>query len=262
MIQGKSGCTIEIKDGKVIKSASSNNYDINRLIAQAKKQRQFSNFDLPSRLCVPTISQEIHSIEMEYVNHVNILQFLIYATKSQVDELVTTLCRFIDYEIQNSSIQTIDGNIILDKYESIEKKCNNIIPILTTGVPGFLTLPIGVCHGDCTLSNILIDTLKNQIVLIDFLDSFIETPLIDIVKLRQSTKHHWECFLSSDDYDQTRIKTMLNYMDEKLVQFFEQFEWYNKYYKLFQFINFCRIIPYSTNSETDDYLLEQIKCLH
>ncbi len=34
--------------------------------------------------------------------------------------------------------------------------------------------------------------------MIDFLDSFIETPLMDIVKLRQDTKYNWSYLLVND----------------------------------------------------------------
>ena len=48
-----------------------------------------------------------------------------------------------------------------------------------------MLIPVGTCHGDLTFSNILFN--GNNYYLIDFLDSFIESPLLDIVKLRQDT---------------------------------------------------------------------------
>ncbi len=49
----------------------------------------------------------------------------------------------------------------------------------------------GKCHGDLTLSNIIINQDKKKIILIDFLKTFKETPLQDICKLIQDLRLYW-----------------------------------------------------------------------
>ena len=48
-------------------------------------------------------------------------------------------------------------------------------------LPIEIEIPMGKCHGDLTFSNILFN--GNNYYLIDFLDSFIESPLLDLVKI-------------------------------------------------------------------------------
>ena len=68
-----------------------------------------------------------------------------------------------------------------------------------------ISIPIGFCHGDLTFSNIMFALDDNQVGLIDFLDSFIETPLIDLVKLRQDTHFHWTITRYPHLHDQGKI---------------------------------------------------------
>ena len=49
----------------------------------------------------------------------------------------------------------------------------------------------GNCHGDLTLSNIIINRDKKKIILLDFLNTFKETPLQDICKLIQDLRLYW-----------------------------------------------------------------------
>ena len=49
----------------------------------------------------------------------------------------------------------------------------------------------GKCHGDLTLSNIIINSDLKKIILIDFLKTFNESPLQDICKLIQDLRLYW-----------------------------------------------------------------------
>jgi len=270
MLKGHSGCIINIVDDKVIKTAKSDKYSIDRLQAQKQKQERFKQLSLPKGIYTPAVLGDTYSMEMEYCPSLNILQFLVYASKEQVDLLCGSL-KLLVFELSSLVVPIQDVYPqIKQKYLDICGKCDlsgvadifyKLLPGSRT-VPDVIEVPVGICHGDLTLSNVLIDTLHQRIVLVDFLDSFIESPLIDIVKLRQDTKHYWTCFLNQNEYDQTRIKTMLDYMDKNLDDYFkEAFPYYNKFYTLFQYINLLRILPYSQDQKTTDYLKEQIKCL-
>ena len=93
--------------------------------------------------------------------------------------------------------------------------------------------------------------------MIDFLDSFIESPITDIAKIRQDTKHKWSTFIYSKQYDKNKVQISLDYLDSKLDAMFRHFSFY-RYYKLFQFINLARILPYSQNQKTTNYLMKEI----
>jgi thiamine kinase-like enzyme len=59
---------------------------------------------------------------------------------------------------------------------------------------------MGNCHGDFTFSNMIVSE-NGDICLIDFLETFLETPLQDIAKLMQELKYYWSLrYLSSPCY--------------------------------------------------------------
>ena len=100
--------------------------------------------------------------------------------------------------------------------------------------------------------------LPDKIVMIDFLDNFIETPFADIVKIRQDTKHKWSCFLCDRDHDRNKINSALNYMDQYIVKRFRKHSFW-PHYELMQFLNLVRILPYS-EGDTTQFIMRQI-CL-
>ena len=165
----------------------------------------------------------------------------------------------------NSITESISKKILLDKYyDTIEKITQNKseleflshIEKELQALPDRIQIPLGKCHGDLTFSNILFTDRK--IILIDFLDNFIETPLQDIVKLRQDTKHLWSLRLYKKKYDGTKIEILLNYLDNLIDKHFSKYEFYRKYYFIFQKINLLRILPYAKDKQTFQYVANEI----
>ena len=105
-----------------------------------------------------------------------------------------------------------------------------------------------------TLSNMLFSK-NNDLVLIDFLDSFINSPLMDMVKLRQDTQLTWFYCLYSHKYDENRLNMVLSYIDNKCDIEFSENRYYKKYYLLFQYLNCFRIIPYLKDDRICNKLL-------
>ena len=122
-----------------------------------------------------------------------------------------------------------------------------------------LRIPVGVCHGDLTFSNVLF--CGQQYCLIDFLDSFIETPLQDIVKLRQDSQYLWSCLMYQQPYDALRLKLISEYVDERLDKHFSQYDWYKEHYEMLQLMNMLRILPYAKEEKVVAYLKRVIKTL-
>lgn len=122
-----------------------------------------------------------------------------------------------------------------------------------------LRIPVGVCHGDLTFSNVLF--CGQQYCLIDFLDSFIETPLQDIVKLRQDSQYLWSCLMYQQPYDALRLKLISEYVDGWLDTHFSQYDWYKAHYDVLQLMNMLRILPYAKEEKVVEYLKRVIKTL-
>jgi len=95
-----------------------------------------------------------------------------------------------------------------------------------------------------------------DIYLIDFLDSYIESPTMDIIKLRQDTHLYWSLNMVDKVIDLTKIKLGLQYIDNWLV---------NNYpienYEIFQIINLLRIYPYTNDDKIKLYLDKNINKL-
>ena len=121
-----------------------------------------------------------------------------------------------------------------------------------------MELPIGKCHGDLTFSNILFS--GNDYYLIDFLDSFVESPLLDIVKIRQDSAYLWSELMYSGECDSTRLRIVADKIDTEIYNFASQFDWF-RYYKIFQLMNFLRILQYAHEPKVIDYLKNVINDL-
>ena len=108
---------------------------------------------------------------------------------------------------------------------------------------------MGISHGDLTFSNILIDDHKDSICLIDFLDSFIETPLFDIVKIRQDTKFLWTFLMHKNLRNKAKIEICFSHLDKIIHEKYNSYEWYRKHYTPSQILNMLRVDQYTTNKE-------------
>ena len=112
----------------------------------------------------------------------------------------------------------------------------------------------GKCHGDFTLSNMLFSK-NGEIVTFDLLDSFIESPIIDLVKLRQDTKYHWSLFIENNQLaNKVKIKQVLAYIDYKIMQTFANDICLKNWEKYLTVFNFARILPYAKDNRDINYL--------
>lgn len=118
-----------------------------------------------------------------------------------------------------------------------------------------IKLPVGPCHGDLTLSNIIIST-SGSLNLIDFLDTFINSPLWDIVKLYQDLKYGWSYrTLAGPERESARI-FFANCIPNQL-RIYEEIM--SDQVRLFDALNLVRLSPYIKNQETEKWLVENLK---
>ena len=284
-IKGHSNFNVTIKtinNNKVI-SKCSNYSEKNRLKNQIEKQIKiyenniFENVKIPKVLYYYEYEDSVEYI-MEYVDYsINIVDFLSKYNHIQIDWFIKKIINIIETYINNCNYQLIDKkildlkikniklNIVNNKLLNINNKLLNInnnkikkiINYLENNINEIIKIkyPIGICHGDLTLSNILIDVDNMDLYLIDFLDSFIDNSLLDIIKIRQDTKYYWILNLCKFKYDENKIILILNYIDEKINSHFSKYNFYNKGYKYFQIMNFLRILQHSKEKSIVDYLL-------
>lgn len=280
-VKGHSGCDIEIvRDGLALfieKSSHDARY-VSRLVAQFEKQQQA--FDLNNgRIRIPQIysincTDDYAVARMEYVYSQNFIDYFETAGFEEINSFIACIFEYVENEIAASPMSAISLEVLLEKFRDVQMKVNHnplfhndteIGTMMTAAdeyfhsLPQTLLLPVGRCHGDLTFSNILFS--KSNFYLIDFLDSFIETPLMDIVKLRQDSACGWSKLMFSGTFDQTRLQIVSQKIDDELHSRFAKYDWYRVYYPCFQVMNFLRILQYAKEERVAVYLSNVINQL-
>lgn len=279
-VKGHSGCKIDItRNGKelfIYKSSFDKNY-FSRLILQAKKQEKAS-MSCYQHIRIPRIfgilkNPKFIRVKMEYIYSKNFIEYFESAGFEQISYFITALKLFLEKEISESKLSELDCSVLIDKFNSICNKIHSNILLKDDVVIdcmlsksrsifenlGPVNIPLGLCHGDLTFSNILFN--GNNYYLIDFLDSFVESPLLDIVKIRQDSKFLWSQLMYIHEYDQIRLKIVSSKIDKEIDQYFSKYDWYLQYYKIFQLMNFWRILQYAKEENVIEYLKNVIKII-
>mgnify|MGYP000223812974 CR=1 FL=1 len=281
-VKGHSGCSVDIVregSGLYIKKSTSSTGYFSRLIAQARKQQAASRRYRSSLVKVPEIldisrTRDRVSVKMNYIYSMNFVEYFEYSGFYRISHFIDMLKSFLMEEVALSPMTCIGRGVLVDKFKDVRTKCisnplingdDEIAFLLERSARIFMenkddfTIPVGVCHGDLTFSNILFS--NGDYYLIDFLDSFVESPLMDIVKVRQDTAFGWSLLMYGRLYDEIRLKIIFEKIDIALDDCFSQYEWYQRYYPVFQLMNFLRILQYAKDSRVVEYLKTVMKRL-
>lgn len=192
---GLSGCKLEITpDGTVRKYSPDPTYNT-RLFAQSKKQDFFSKIVLKN-ISVPKVlgigeEQGKFYFEMEYVFGVRMDSFLSSADKKQLMFVSDAIISYIQ-ELKDQARPFEAKHSILSKLDQLREKSDQtsiLIGIAKEVEKNGFVVPKTMCHGDLTLSNMIFH--KNRVFLLDFLDSFVDTFLCDLAKIKQDLFYLW-----------------------------------------------------------------------
>ena len=274
-IKGHSGCNIEIienEDNLYIKKSTYDEKYIDRLIEQATKQANDYEW-VTKNIHVPKIHDVYKSktsayMVMDYIYAKSFVDYFEYASIADIDNFINSFIEYIENELSRSNETNIDKNIFINKFNSVKNNClkntllsdNKFVTEILNRCEKIFNniesfkIPIGICHGDLTFSNILFT--NNGYYFIDYLDSFIETPLQDIVKLRQDTTYFWSTLMyNGNKYDSVRLHMIFEYIDNKINSYFSKYEFYNNYYDILQIMNILRILPYVNKEQVRDFVI-------
>ena len=273
-VKGHSGCDISVVREQNVLYVYKSTYDpkyVARLLKQASKQQEASTVEY-QHIRVPKIfdvSSDEHraTIKMQYIYSKNFVAYVEQSGFEQIDYLIHAIEYFVEKELAQSPVQRVPREVFIEKFEDVRRKtlckpemaddaCVKELLERSAELFGSLgdwEIPVGVCHGDLTFSNILFN--GNNYFLIDFLDSYVETPLQDIVKIRQDTCYCWSPLMYQQPYDSVRLQIVFDKIDSEVDTYFAtQYEWYRRFYKPMQLMNLLRILPYATERRIIEYL--------
>lgn len=126
-------------------------------------------------------------------------------------------------------------------------------------------LPLGACHGDLTFSNILFCRDRSGYVLVDFLDVYFETPLHDVIKVRQELSLGWSSVLAAGaglPHDRPKYLLATRTLGELLDRFVAQYDWAADALPIFEFQNLLRVLRYASKPQVVSVITDRMRMLH
>ena len=260
---GISGAEITINNNLLYKTSINKD----RFKIQIEKQINFKDeFFKTPKVFSYTSYDNVDVCCMEYIFGVDCISYFYLSDKYNLQNIVKNIISFIDKNLQNSEYKFVDKNIFYNKLKTInidEYFKEKISSYIEKNILESITLPIGNYHGDFTFTNMIFQ--NNQIYLIDFLDCFIDTPLQDIVKIRQETNFYWSILqhkqMINKNFNYNKICLCYSYMDKLIDLQFKKYDWYNKYYDLMQIFNLSRILPYNKSEYIKNKIIVKINNL-
>lgn len=248
-LSGLSGCYVELykdKESYVVKKTSASVDYNSRLHFQIKKQKEFNSnsFFKPNIILDGFDELGRYYVIMQYVNGINFYDYVDSNSFTQSKKILTSLVNNIVDDFSN--LKDSDVLVIEEKIKSLKSKIHgfdDIFEYLIDNIP--TKLPINNTHGDLTFENIIIEE-DQSIYLIDFLDSFVETPYIDLAKLNQEFDLLWS-IRNKEITNNLIIK--YNYLKEIYLALIETDKIDKKILDFFSIINLLRILPYVGESD-------------
>lgn len=246
--------------------------DIERAKRNVEKQRLFrSMYTGHARISAAEVLDfKIHEssaeLLMPYVEGITGRTFLIHATRNIAQVLSKTLSTLIYTELNNSCEEVVDLSLFKVKIQSVVESTSDRDLRSLVGramdklkmLPLQMKFPIGPCHGDLTISNIILDQVSG-VTLIDFLDTYLETPLQDVAKLKQDFIYGWS-FRKEPDSLGVKAKIFCRYhLPQAMLQVEKM---YPRQVWLMTLMTLVRIAPYVKDHNTKQWLEKSIKhCL-
>ena len=252
--------------------------DGSRLLKQIQKQMTFSAtcrrensnafISTPEiyGLKVPRPGDEDSSIivDMEYVPFHDCAYIMLEQDKVVNEWLIGAAISIVDHDLTHSTTVPLREVMpeFVKKADSIRTSMTKSLLLTTDEISALTTqidtiighynlnndiaIPIGTCHGDLTLQNMLVDPVNRELCVFDFLDCFVESPLQDIAKLLQDCRHQWyftQVEVPHGKY--ARASATLGFFYERIRMDYEPYAFWEAL-PLFEFMCLARILPYMT----------------
>jgi len=254
MIKGNSGASVELVPPYIFKWDDSNP---DRLSRQMDKQLIYKSFlgtvpCLENIFEVPEVVNNSGRFRMPYYCGKNIIKHFQSSSSNDIIRVYRDIWKLIHEETKQCIITPCLESVLVGKLESL--KYPNISKLLRC-IDLTTDIPYGICHGDITFSNIIV---CDKTVLIDFLDTYYETPLQDIAKMLQEIRLKWTLLKSNCECDETKISIVYRHLEDLLhsdiAKYCKEFSVDPKLIWVFYLITLLRLLPYTK----EDYIVSII----
>lgn len=261
--RGLSGCPIVMNpSGSVTKYSSSIAYN-ERLLRQVEKQVEFYSRKLEYISCPRVVNikkSDIFSFEMDYISGSNYIDFLGYASPEYIDFFICSIMEYLDetrekrhdvYGREEFCKACIGKVLSLDYFPDYSIFFSYLIGRIEN--IDYKGVDKTFCHGDLTLSNVLFT--QDAIFFLDFLDSYVESWIVDLIKLKQDLFYLWGLYREKDVVDLRSVQVSFHIWEGLLSRYQEVVG--SEEFKIMESINFLRILPYA-KTQRDLLILEKI----
>lgn len=269
-LSGHSGCEISLfRENNcffVRKTAGRPEYN-KRLRIQIAKQVSYksaknSNIRVP-QIYKTGIQDGIFYFDMEYLNCCTMAKYIETVSIKEIPAFVGMIVN--ELHIEDSIIMPETNEIFQKKIKSLY----NNIPTEDVYINAlkrlegfdFSEIPYSKCHGDLTLENILLD-VKSNIYLIDFLDSFFDSWMIDVAKILQDLELQWSY---RHEEISSNLELRLAVARDNLIKYISELpDGEKKFLQIYYILllNVIRIVPYAKDDTTIDFLHKAIAKLN
>ncbi len=259
-LSGNSGCNLNLYQGYngeffVRKDAGRSSYN-KRLKKQFLKQKLFNLNNVKTPYIINYGEENnIFFFDMEFVNGITLSE---YMEQIQVKEIVSLMeLLFRSLPIATSKFSVNAQNVFQHKIASLKNSCKNANQVISKAITilenyDFSEVPQSYCCGDLTLENIILS--NKGIYIIDLLDSFYNSWMIDVAKLLQDIDLGWSYRYKERSYNlNLRLEIAKQILIENLLN---QPNGKNNLRTIYHILllNILRIYPYIKDNTTADFI--------
>lgn len=263
-LSGHSGCNLYLYQDNanyfVRKDSGKENYN-RRLKKQFIKQKHFVLPDVKTpKILNYGIRDGLFYFDMDYIQGATLANIFKNIQLNEIDHLVKIL--FNSLLIAEGKYQKNADSIfkkkIFDVYSKIENKDDEVLKAFNLLKSyDFNKIPCSFCCGDLTLENVIL-TPTGEIYIIDLLDSFYNSWMIDVAKLLQDLELGWSYRYEKKNFNlNLRLNTAKNILLTKLAAYPNGAEYIECIYMLL-LLNTLRIIPYMRDQTTKQFIQKSL----
>lgn len=255
---GLSGSKLKIRPGGVIRKYSPGTHFEDRFELQVKKQLDFVEKNKTKMVTPKIYEYSKEYFDMEYIPGESYKDFFSKCNKQDLDNLANTYINYFKNKLEKVESYTdsevrklLVYKLIGVRSKSTHREYINYI-IEKVNKANYHSIPKTDCHGDFSVSNMIF--FKGTVCCIDFLDSYIDTVIVDMVKLKQDLHYKWILDINKSNL---RIRQSFNYLWNKIYSEFK--EYYNlEFTDIITILNWLRIEPYITTGKQKEVLNRKI----